>query len=421
MEEEMVSLRRLRLIALTLLAAGILAACGGGAPAAESPTTAPEPTAKPTSTPRPTAKPKPTAKPTEEPTEEPTAEPEPTAKPSTSDTGLLAVEVADLKTYTHPNGLFSIDVPENWTLKDNSKDDEAIVLWSEPNQNAFIAIDIFEQPEKQTNDQLATFLKDYLERTFGSQTDFSMDEAKESGPSMLIVWSYTGEATGGVKAKLLGNSFIRQNDNKVSLRTIVVPDEQFDKLEEPLNNILGSYTVDSSVSLGGGGTSGNSTREVAIGDLENYTYDTGVFSIDIPNNWKLKDTSKAGEAILIWTDPTGNALVGVDILKMADEQSQDDLIKLLQTFLKNSFSSNEGFTLEDPIPQDDGSVLIVWSYVDKSQGTDIELTGNSFVEQRGDKVSILTTLVPHEQFDKLLDSMNKIIGSYKIDQTAALP
>src|SRR5262249_23731630 len=209
---------------------------------------------------------------------------------------------------------------------------------------------------------LAKLLKDYLERTFGNQPDFSQEEAKESGPSMLIVWSYTGEATGGVKAELLGNSFIRQDGDKISLRTIVLPSDQFDQLHEALDNMLGSYTVDSSVALGGGASTPTGTREVEVGDLETYTYDTGLFSIDIPNNWKLDDKSKPGRAILLWLDPTGNALVGVDLSKQTKKQTSDQLTTSLQTYLKNTFGSYDNFNIEEPTPQDDGSVLIVWSY-----------------------------------------------------------
>src|SRR5262245_54101634 len=195
----MPALSRLQLWIVGLVTVALLAACGG-APEVQAPTAAP--TAKPTLTPRPTPKPEPTAK--------PTAEPEPTADTSTK---LQEVEMANFSTYTHDRELFSIDIPKSWMLKDNSKPTEAIVTWTDPAENAFIQVDIFEQEAKQSKDELAKFLKDYLQQTFGSQADFAQEEAKESGPSMLIIWSYTGEASGGVKAELLGNSFIKQVGN----------------------------------------------------------------------------------------------------------------------------------------------------------------------------------------------------------------
>jgi len=66
---------------------------------------------------------------------------------------------------------------------------------------------------------------------------------------VLIVWSYTAEATGGVKTKLLGNSFIEQRDDKISILTTAVPDEQFDALREATNKIINSYKIDPSSAL----------------------------------------------------------------------------------------------------------------------------------------------------------------------------
>jgi len=411
----MVALRRPHMFVAAILTMALLAACGG-APAAESPTAAPEPTAKPTLTPRPTAKPKPTAEP------KPVAEPEPTAEPS-SGTQLLEVEIAKLEGYAHSNELFTIDVPGNWTVKDNSKATEAIVTWTDPHENAFMVVDIFEQEQKQTTVELTEFLKNYLDRTFGSQQDFAQKDGQESGPSQLIVWTYTGEGTGGVKAKLLGNSFIKQIDNKVSLFTFVVPQEQFDRLQPDLDNILGSYTINSSIALNGD-TSAATTEAlpVEIGDLETYTYATGLFSIDVPKTWSLQDNSKAGEAILLWMDPSENGLLVVDILESQEEKSTDEMVAFLQDFLNKSFKSEYDFSMNDPKEQSDGSQLIVWSYTASAAGgAKVKLLGNSFIEQRGDKLSILTTAVPDEQFDALNADTDTIINSYTIDSSAPLP
>lgn len=403
----MVAPRRFQLLIVALVAAAVLAACGG-APAAEAPTAAPEPTPKPTSTPRPTPKPKPTAAPTAEPTAEPT-----------SGTGLKLrdVEIGQLGPYSHTGKLFTIDVPENWTLKDTSKPGEAITVWTDPAENAFMQVDIFESAQQQTPEELAALLKSYLQKTFGNQPDFTQDKAKESGPSMLVVWSYTAEGSNNVTAKLLGNSFIKQVGDKVSLFTLVVPDEQFDRLQESLNHILGSYTIDDSVSLNA--DSGTTTDEIAIADLAGYTYKTGLFSIDVPTNWESTDNSKPGEAIVLWGEPSGRATIVVDLFAEPKDQTQDQLTAFLKEFLNKTFGAEQDFAINEPKPQSDGSVLLVWTYTDKS--LKINALGNSFIEQRGDKVSILSVVVPDDQFDQLLPKTNEIIQSYTIDEAAKLP
>jgi hypothetical protein len=206
----------------------------------------------------------------------------------------------------------------------------------------------------------------------------------------------------------------------VSLLTFVVPDAQFDRLQPDLDKILGSYEINSSVALNGSPSGPAGTQEVQIGELQAYTYDTGLFSIDIPQNWTLQDNSKSGEAILLWTEPNGNALVGVDIFKQANEQTPEELTKFLEDFLTKTFGSQQDFRVDEPKTQSDGSVLLVWSYTNTTPN-ELKILGNSFIEQRQDKVSILTTLVPDEQFDALLPQTNKIIQSYRIDPSANLP
>ncbi|WP_298400999.1 hypothetical protein [uncultured Chloroflexus sp.] len=49
------------------------------------------------------------------------------------------------------------------------------------------------------------------------------------------------------------------------------------------------------------------------------------------------------------------------------------------------------------------------------------MLGNSFIEQRGNKVAVLTTLVPEEQFDTLIDKTNAIINTYRINPDARVP
>lgn len=415
-------MHRLRLIVLILIATMALAACGGSPSTADAPTAETKPTEKPAATPRPTREPRPTAEPkptsAPKPTKEPTAEPEPTEEPSGD---LMELTIDELETYTHDGGLFTIDVPSNWEIKDNSKDGEAIVLWTDPSGNGFVTVDILETDQELSEEELTTMLENFVSR-FNTEEDFSQDpaETQESG-SVRQIWSYTASASNGVKAKILGNSFIRQEGNKISIFTLVVPDDQFDTLSESLDAILNSYTFDPSVALGAE-PAGTGLKEVQIGDLETYTHADGLFSIDIPNNWTVKDNSKAGEAIVLWNDPTQNGLIVVDVFQKAEAQSEDQLVSFLQDFLNNSFSSETDFNMDPPKPQTDGSVLIVWSYTaEASGGVKSTLLGNSFIEQREDKVSILSTLVPQEQFETLLPSTNKIINSYRLDPSADLP
>jgi hypothetical protein len=124
----------------------------------------------------------------------------------------------------------------------------------------------------------------------------------------------------------------------------------------------------------------------------------------------------------LWLDPTQNALIVVDIFETdAASTSPEDLEELLRSYLEQTFSSYPDFELGDVVEQSDGSLLIVWSYTADASGLEGMVLGNSFIEQRGSYISLLTLLVPDEQFENLMDMTNDILNSYVIDTSALLP
>jgi hypothetical protein len=199
------------------------------------------------------------------------------------------------------------------------------------------------------------------------------------------------------------------------------PEPTAEPTAKPTNVVL----TDNSNGNGNGNDNSNGNgselKPVDIGSLKTYAHKSGVFQIDIPNNWDLQDNSKSDELILIWTDPSRNGAVIVDIFEDSKTYSEADLTDTLKKYLENSFSDKPDFFLEDPTPQKDGSILIVWTYTATADNNvKAPLLGNTFIEQRGNKISLLSTLVPQDQFDSLIDKTNEIINTYKIDEKASI-
>ncbi len=48
------------------------------------------------------------------------------------------VTFGELQEFQHPSGIFTIQMPENWTAQDASTDDEATVFFLDPSKNAAI-------------------------------------------------------------------------------------------------------------------------------------------------------------------------------------------------------------------------------------------------------------------------------------------
>ena len=78
---------------------------------------------------------------------------------------------------------------------------------------------------------------------------------------------------------------------------------------------------------------------VEISELKSFTSPTKLFTMDTPANWTFADKSKSGEAILSWTDVTGNGNFTADVFGKDEQLSQEELGKLLQAFLQHCLAA----------------------------------------------------------------------------------
>lgn len=161
----------------------------------------------------------------------------------------IDVKIDKLETYTHPGGVFSMDIPEGWTKQDSSKPDEVIIAWTDPAKNSLVIMDIFEVEATPGKEALGGKLKEFITGLFGTQPKFAVTDAKEQPDgTMRVEWSYEVTVS-GQSGILLGNSFIEQKGNKVAVFSAAVPKGQFDGLKDNLNKIIASRKIDPSVKI----------------------------------------------------------------------------------------------------------------------------------------------------------------------------
>jgi hypothetical protein len=161
--------------------------------------------------------------------------------------------------------------------------------------------------------------------------------------------------------------------------------------------------------------------KVKIDGLETYKHPSGLFQIDAPKGWQPQENKKPNEVIVLWFDPTKNALLTVDVFKAPSETTPEQLTTLLETFLKSTFGSRPGFALEKPVQQKDGSIQIVWGYDESIKNITAKVQGNSFISRNGDKVSLITTGGVADQIPALKESFDRVVNSYKVDPAVAIP
>ncbi|NWF80298.1 MAG: DUF4352 domain-containing protein [Chloroflexi bacterium] len=160
---------------------------------------------------------------------------------------------------------------------------------------------------------------------------------------------------------------------------------------------------------------------VQFSALAPYRHSSGVFTIAVPANWSLQVNDRPDELIHIWTDPSRNGGVIVDVFEDDLVYNDGQLRDILRSFLVNSFGAEPGFSLDEPVTRDDGRVLISWAYTARADnGVEVPLQGRSFIEQRGDKVALLTFLFPREQNDAGLAFSAAVLTTYRIEPAARL-
>jgi len=164
------------------------------------------------------------------------------------------------------------------------------------------------------------------------------------------------------------------------------------------------------------------TAKVPIGLFKNFRHSSGLFQIDIPQQWSIKDTSKPGEVINYWTDPTQNVGLLVDVFKTNIKQTPESRSEILQKFIKNGFSSKPGFVMDNPVIFPSGTVRVTWSYTTTlDNGAKTPITGNSFIRQNKDKISVLAHTIPQDQYEALVPSLNQITDSYLVTPSVNVP
>jgi len=160
--------------------------------------------------------------------------------------------------------------------------------------------------------------------------------------------------------------------------------------------------------------------KVQVSKLNTYNHPNGIFSLDIPEGWTKNDTSNPKEVIVSWVDPIGNVRIVMNIFEIDMNPSKDDLGKELKNLIKGLIDKQPKFTISDPKEQPGGAMQLDWSYEVNLQGRSGIILGNSSIEQKGNKVMILSVEFPKEQSDGLKDSLNKIISSRKINPEVKL-
>jgi hypothetical protein len=175
--------------------------------------------------------------------------------------------------------------------------------------------------------------------------------------------------------------------------------------------------VDPNVSTGKNETIAPATpiSELKLGETKKYTYKTGLFQIDIPKTWTVRDVSTSKQVGVIWINPNRTILLGVQINvnSLANGiPSKPELAEILPVLVKSTFGARPNFEMSPVAIEPDKAPRVLWSYT----GDEGNIKGFSDIQQDGDKLTVLTAGILEKNASKqAIAAMTKIFNTYKVD------
>jgi hypothetical protein len=165
-----------------------------------------------------------------------------------------------------------------------------------------------------------------------------------------------------------------------------------------------------------------SQQLIKISALTTYRHPSSLFSIAIPQKWQLEDLSEPNHVRVQWQDSNRHGLVCVEIFNYSNRLSTEELGTELRQVLQKVYGDYDRINIGRPIPQDDDSVRVNWSYQKQaSNGSTVSYSGTSYIQQIGNKISASYYVLPAQQSTQLAEPLNQIIRSYQVSKAIEIP
>jgi hypothetical protein len=319
------------------------------------------------------------------------------------------------KTYEHESGWFKMDIPSNWKAADSSKADEQIVTFSDPTGNAAVVVDIFTSEKAMTDADMSTLTSTFIKDKFNTYKKFTSSKAQVVRKGLITVKFGYNQPLGSKSIPMTGESFMRNHDDAMyALVTMLVPTEQYAKIKTNLYDMVDTLEVDTSALKSTGAADG------AFGALASYNHPKKAFSVDLPETWEITDNSKTGVISMLFEQPSGQSFAMVEVLKNAKgPYKKQDLGKIVTAYVEDTIGSNvEGFQALDPTVTDANSATIAFNFTVERDGKEQSMTGVVLLTQNGTNVGYLRVVMPTEQVDVNVETLNTIGDSFKVSKTA---
>jgi hypothetical protein len=322
------------------------------------------------------------------------------------------------KAYEHESGWFKLDIPSNWTAKDSSKDDEQIVTFSDPTGNAAIVVDIFTSEKTMADADMSALTTKFIREKFSSYKKFSISKAQVVRKGLISLKFGYQQPLGTKSIPMSGESFMRNHEDALyALVTYLVPTEQAEKAKPKIYEVIDTLEVDADALNKQSQSTGTAA---ALGELALYNHPKKVFSVKLPETWEITDNSKSGIVSMLFEQPGGDSFAMVEVLKNAKgPYKQKDLGAAITKYVQDTIGANvEGFQSLDPTVNGPTSATQAFNFTVEVDGKEKSMTGVVLLLQNGTNVGYLRVIMPTENVDANVETLNTMGDSFTVSKTA---
>lgn len=145
--------------------------------------------------------------------------------------------------YTDKSGSFSLAIPGNWKITDNSGEGEVIVSIIDPTENGVVVVRAFRPSRGYTQTELGEMLKTFLSERLGKFESFMMGDLKsQRDGSFGLYFKYTSVIK-EAKYNMYGDAFIEQHNGLIGVLTLIMPQEQYETKKKAAYDMVNSFRV----------------------------------------------------------------------------------------------------------------------------------------------------------------------------------
>jgi hypothetical protein len=336
------------------------------------------------------------------------------------------VKFGKVKLYEHSSGWFDVKIPDNWTETDNSTDNEAIVSFADPTQNAAVFIDVYPNDTELSKAEMGKQLDTFVQKSYKKLTKFKANkpEALKDLNGAGEVFLYQSKLDNGKTVTMYGDAYLEQHDNTLmTLVVLLLPEEQYQTIKKQAYEIVNSVTAHpeayTAPTSDPGTAPTSSTFE--MGDLTAYEHPTSVFKLKVPENWKEVDSSTDGFPLVVWVEPSGLGVMSASATKLTKALKANELQTNIVSFINGYAKGNKkikGVKIGDKNSRANEAAAS-FTFTNEINGEEVEMFGVATIKQDAKTVSYLLISLPKADLESVGDKPTEIFDSFEVDGSAS--